>query len=90
MANYVSQQLGKIDKTLLNLTQDGSSVLTGVGNKLWRAAILLHRATHHPHQDISKVDPAKGNNTLKKKLDREGDIRVKGEPIIQFNTEKFY
>lgn len=89
MANYVSQQLGKIDKNLLNLTQDGSSVLTGVGNKLWRAAILLHRATHYPHQDISKVNPAKGNNTLKNKLERESKERAKGEPIIQFNTEKY-
>lgn len=89
MANYVSQQLGKIDKNLLNLTQDGSSVLTGVGNKLWRAAILLHRATHYPHQDISKVNPAKGNNTLKNKLERESKERAKGEPIIQFNIEKY-
>ena len=90
MANYVSQQLGKIDKTLLNLTQDGSSVLTGVGNKLWRAAILLHRATHYPHQDISKVDPAKGKNTIQKNLVRKREaFEVKDGPIIQFNTEKY-
>lgn len=73
MANYreiISEPLGKINKELLNMTQDNAGVLTSPVNKLWRAAILLHRATHYPHQDISKVDPADGNNVLVKQAKR--------------------
>ena len=90
MANWVSQQLGKVNKEILNITQDGSSVTTSPVNKLWRAAILLHRATHYPHVKKSKVDPAKGHNTKVNEVNREAEVKVKSqESIVTFSTEPY-
>lgn len=88
MANWISQQLGKVNKEIINLTLDGSNIMTSPINKLWRSAILLHRATHYPHDKISKVDPAKGNNTLVKEKTRKvkEDQRSK---IITYSTEPY-
>lgn len=89
MANWVSQELGKINKEMLDLTEDGSSVLTSPVNKLWRAAILLHRATHKPHQEIDKVDPAKGkdNNVTYKEKNREKAIDKRSGMSIKVDLE---
>ena len=45
MANWISKQKGKGEKTLRNITSDGSNVMTSEANKAWRALILLNRAT---------------------------------------------
>ena len=89
MANLVSQQLGKVNKEILNITQDGSSVMTSPVNKLWRAAILLHRVTHYPHAKKSKVDPAKGHNTLDNEKSRQLKEQEKGAKVITFSTEPY-
>lgn len=45
MARILNQAAGKIVKKYNDLTQDTAGVLTGPLNKLWRARILLNRAT---------------------------------------------
>lgn len=89
MANIISEQLGKVNKELLNLTQDGSSVMTSPVNKLWRAAILLHRATHLPHAKKSKVDPAKGHNTTVNEKLRQSKEEAQKSKVITFSTEPY-
>lgn len=86
MANWISQQIGKVNKELINLTLDGSNITTSPVNKLWRAAILLHRATHYPHAKTSKVDPAKGHNTLVNQKLRDGKEKVQDTKVITFST----
>lgn len=89
MANWIPQQLGKVNKEILNLTQDGSSVMTSPVNKLWRAAILLHRVTHYPHAKKSKVDPAKGNNTAVNEETRQLKEKENSSRVITFSTEPY-
>ena len=45
MARILNQAAGKVVKKYNDLTQDTAGVLTGPLNKLWRARILLNRAT---------------------------------------------
>lgn len=59
----VAKGLGKVNKAINDATSYISPITTSYVNKLWRAAIVLHRNTHSPHAKISKVDPAKGQNT---------------------------
>ena len=88
MANWISQQLGKVNKEILNLTTDGSSLTTSPINKLWRGAIILHRATNYPHAKISKVDPAKGNNTTVKEKIR--NIKeAQSNKVVTYSTEPY-
>lgn len=89
MANWISQQLGNVNKGVLNITQDGSNVMTGPVNKLWRAAILLHRVTHYPHAKIQKVDPAKGHNTLINEKERNAQEKSTDTKVITFSTEPY-
>lgn len=60
MANWLSQQKGKVNSLVTNLTLDGSSVLTSELNKLWRAKIILNRLT----SDLPKDTPTKGRSTI--------------------------
>ena len=45
MARILGQAAGKVVEKYNDLTRDTAGVLTGPLNKLWRARILLNRAT---------------------------------------------
>lgn len=45
MARILGQAAGKVIEKYNDLTRDTAGVLTGPLNKLWRARILLNRAT---------------------------------------------
>ena len=66
MANWISKQKGKGEKTLRNITSDGSNVMTSEANKAWRALILLNRATSglpkdHPDGKLYTPNQTVGN-----------------------------
>lgn len=68
MADFISNTVTKINSEILSITSSDTftKITTGHANKLWRAAILLHRATHGPKVStfgkVSKNDPAKSSN----------------------------
>lgn len=75
MANWISKQLGGINKELIDLTLKGSDITTSYVNKAWRAAILLHRATHatqgSTYGAVTKGgDPAKGKTSIARQVSR--------------------
>lgn len=88
----VAKGLGKVNKAINDATSYISPITTSYVNKLWRTAIVLHRNTHYPHAKISKVDPAKGQNT---KLNEETREQVKKylfspeNAEVTFNTEPY-
>jgi hypothetical protein len=71
MANIIPRIAGKLVKPVQSVTSAISPYTTGPINKAWRAAILLHRKSTTPHQDISKKDPAKGNNVVMNEYNRD-------------------
>lgn len=88
----ISKGLGKVNQAITNTVSYVSPITTSYGNKLWRAAILLHRATHYPHAKIDKTDPAKGNNTKLKEESREQEkknLLCPENAEVTFNTEPY-
>lgn len=81
----ISKGLGKVNKAIDEATSYVSPLTTSYANKLWRAAIVLHRSTHYPHAKIDKTDPAKGQNTKLKEETRTD--RVSNDPDCPLNTE---
>lgn len=75
MANWLSQQKGKANNLITNLTLDGSSVLTSELNKLWRAKILLNRLT----SDLPKDTPVKGKSSIP----NYGESPYSNNPLIR-------
>lgn len=73
MANFLGQVLNKVNEGISGLPHE---LTTGYAQKLWRAAILLHRVTHRPHAKVDKKDPAKGHNTIKNKEVYENLIKA--------------
>lgn len=97
----IAKGLGYVNQKVNEGIEAISPITTSYVNKLWRGAILLHRATHLPHAKISKIDPAKGNNTLinekkrnaqekkgRKKLDKLEKEALDSE-FITFSTEPY-
>ena len=97
----IAKGLGYVNQKVNEGIEAISPITTSYVNKLWRGAILLHRATHFPHAKISKKDPAKGNNTLinqrnrdtqekrgRKKLDNLEKDSLDSE-FITFSTEPY-
>lgn len=97
----IAKGLGYVNQKVNEGIEAISPITTSYVNKLWRGAILLHRATHLPHAKISKIDPAKGNNTLinqrkrdaqekrgRKKLDNLEKDSLDSE-FITFSTEPY-
>lgn len=81
----ISKGLGKVNQAVNEAISYISPITTSYVNKLWRGAIVLHRATHYPHAKIDKTDPAKGSNT---KLNEETRTdRVLSDPDCPLNTE---
>ena len=61
----IAKGLGYVNQKVNEGIEAISPITTSYVNKLWRGAILLHRATHAPHAKfLPKIDPAKGHNTL--------------------------
>ena len=84
----IAKGLGHVNQKVNEGIEAISPITTSYVNKLWRGAILLHRATNLPHAKIQKVDPAKGHNTLinEKKRNAQEKSTVK---IITFSTEPY-
>ena len=85
----IAKGLGYVNQKVNEGIEAISPITTSYVNKLWRGAILLHRATHLPHAKISKKDPAKGNNTLIKEKEREAKEKKSDTKVITFSTEPY-
>lgn len=91
--NGISKGLGKyVNNPINDAISYISPITTSYANKLWRGAIILHRATHSPHAKIDKRDPAKGNNTKVREEDRNTVSKNQTCPLnteVTFNTEPY-
>lgn len=85
----IAKGLGYVNQKVNEGIEAISPITTSYVNKLWRGAILLHRATHLPHAKISKIDPAKGNNTLIKENERNTNEEKSNNKVITFSTEPY-
>ena len=85
----IAKGLGYVNQKVNEGIEAISPITTSYVNKLWRGAILLHRATHLPHAKISKIDPAKGNNTLINEKKREANEKKSDNKVITFSTEPY-
>lgn len=85
----IAKGLGYVNQKVNEGIEAISPITTSYVNKLWRGAILLHRATHLPHAKISKIDPAKGNNTSINEKKREANEKKSDNKVITFSTEPY-
>lgn len=85
----IAKGLGYVNQKVNEYVEDISPITTSYVNKLWRGAILLHRATHLPHAKIKKVDPAKGHNTIINEEKRYSQKKARDTKIITFSTEPY-
>lgn len=86
MARILGQAAGKVVEKYNDLTRDTAGVLTGPLNKLWRARILLNRATstlpkdsalkgkiYDPNGVPGEAQISSKNPTLNKQLQANGE-----------------
>lgn len=87
--NGIAKGLGYVNQKVNEGIEAISPITTSYVNKLWRGAILLHRATHLPHAKVKKVDPAKGNNPLINEKKRNAQEKEQDNKFITFSTEPY-
>lgn len=85
----IAKGLGYVNQKVNEGIEAISPITTSYVNKLWRGAILLHRATHLPHAKIKKNDPAKGHNTSINEKKREANEKKSSNKVITFSTEPY-
>jgi len=93
MADFISNTITKINSEIISITSKDkvTKITTGHANKLWRAAILLHRATHGPEASTfakNGKDPAKtSKNVLIKKADRNNKEKEANAKVVRVNLQ---
>lgn len=85
----IAKGLGYVNQKVNEGIEAISPITTSYVNKLWRGAILLHRATHLPHAKVKKVDPAKGHNPLINEKKRNAQEKEQDNKFITFSTEPY-
>lgn len=87
--NGIAKGSGHVNQKVNEGIEAISPITTSYVNKLWRGAILLHRATHLPHAKVKKVDPAKGHNPLINEKKRNAQEKEQDNKFITFSTEPY-